>query len=471
MTPPPPTRTTGSHSWPSDGHRLNEEIMSTQRTCTRPTTVRAVAGTLAATVALAGLVACSGGGDQDGGVADGESTTIRYAFWGVPEEVEVQEQLKAAFEEQNPDITVELDHVSDAGAFASNMLTQIAGGNAPDVFYLGEATVASFAHRGVLADLMPYVERDGIDLEQYVDATVQPLVNENNEMYAFPKDNTAMMVYYNKRLFDEAGVEYPSSDWTWEDMRAAAEALTIRENGQIRQYGIDYGAGWTTYMPTAYSNGGSLFNEDFTASTYSDPATAEAIQMIADLWLKEPAVAPSPEAFADMGLNGTDLFLSGRLAMQLNGRWNAFFIRDLEDEWGVAPMPTIKEPKSASLFVTLAVPENSKNKDAAWEFVKFVVSEEGQRINSPTGLGLPVIEELLNDGSTWLLEDESPENADVYLESLTERAEPFPFHPQWSETIDEIAARELDAVWRGEATAAEAGERIDQQIGAVLGNG
>ncbi|MBO1752128.1 sugar ABC transporter substrate-binding protein [Actinotalea sp. BY-33] len=438
-----------------------------------PFTRRIAAGTVGAVLAVTVLAACSGGDDEPSGTGDGAAaggeTTIRYAFWGVPEEVEVQEQLKAAFEAEHPEITVELDHVSDAGAFGANMLTQIAGGNAPDVFYVGEALVSSFGQRGVLEDLMPYIERDGVDLEAYIDGTVQPLVTPENEMFAFPKDNTPMMVYYNKRLFDEAGVEYPSDDWTWEEMRTAAEQLTVREGNQVRQYGIDYGAGWTTYMPTVYSNGGTLFNEDRTASTYADPATAEAVQAIADLWLTEPAVAPSPDAFAEMGLNGTDLFLSGRLAMQLNGRWNAFFIRDLEDEWGVAPMPSLEEGKTTSLFVTLAVPENSQNKDAAWEFVKFVVSEEGQRINSPTGLGLPVLESLVEDGPSWLLEGESEDNAAVYLDSLTNRVEPLPFHPQWSETVDEIAVRELDAVWRGESTAAEAGERIDQQIEAVLG--
>lgn len=400
---------------------------------------------------------------------EGERVVIRYSFWGLPEEVLVQEQLEAAFEADHPNIDVQLDHVSIAGDFAANMLTQIAGGNPPDVFYLGEALVPSFANRGVLLDLTPFVERDGVDLSQYWEPTVDPVVDSEGHMWAFPKDNTPFMIYYNKRMFDEAGVAHPDVDWTWDEFVATAQQLTTDTDGDgdIDQWGIGADTWWAPYIATIYGNGGSVLNEDQSECLLTEPAATEAIQALANLLTGENAVSPSPEALTDMGVGTIDLFRSGQTAMFMAGRWGSFFIRELEDPWGAVPYPYISTPSNITLFVNLVIPATSAHPEEAWEFVKFVTSEQGQRINSPTGLGLPVLRDLTSDGESWMLEGEPEENVEAYVTAF-ERARSLPFHAQWAETIDEIAARELDAVWRGQITASEVAPSICAQIAPII---
>lgn len=398
-----------------------------------------------------------------------DRVTIRYSFWGLPEEVTVQEQLKAAFEAEHPNIEVQLDHVSSAGDFPANMLTQIAGGNPPDVFYLGEALVPSFASRGVLTDLTPFVERDGVDLSQYWQPTVSPVIDGDGHMWAFPKDNTPFMIYFNKRLFDEAEIPYPDVDWKWDDFVATAQKLTTDNNGDgtIDQWGIATDTWWAPYIATIYGNGGSVLNDARNTCMLTEPAATEAIQALADLMNGENPVSPSPAALTDMGVGTLDLFKSGRTAMFMAGRWGSFFIQDVEDPWGAAPYPYMKTPANLTLFVNLVIPTGSAHPEEAWEFVKFVTSEEGQRINSPTGLGLPVLRDLTSEGASWMLKDESEDNVKAYVTAF-ERAQSLPFHPQWAETIDEIAARELDPVWRGQSTAVDAAAKICEQITPII---
>jgi multiple sugar transport system substrate-binding protein len=359
---------------------------------------------VAAGIALSLLLAACGPDDEEELPAPDEDTDvaieeaeaageIRYSFWGLPEEVSVQEELKAAFEEQQAEITVDLDHVAEAGEFVSLMLTQIAGGNPPDVHYIGEARVPSFAERGAILDLMPYVERDGLDLDAFFDRVITPVMDDDGHLWAFAKDTTAFMWYYNKTLFDEAGVDHPTIDWTWDDMVAAAEALTqdTTGDGRIDQWGHALGTGWTTWVSAVLSNGGEVLNEERNECLLDQPAAYEAIQNMADLMHEDPIVAPSPEIITGMDVGTIDMFNGGQAAMFDAGRWGAFFAEGLDDayEWGVAPFPYMSEPRTSALFVTLAIPHNASNPDAAWEFIKFVLSEEGQRINAATGLGLP----------------------------------------------------------------------------------
>jgi multiple sugar transport system substrate-binding protein len=440
---------------------------------------RWAAGGVAAAMLLA---AC--GADDDGDdapateedasdVAVGEAAgEIRFSFWGLPEEVSVQEQLKEAFEEQQSDVTVDLHHVSEAGEFVSQMLTQIAGGNPPDVHYIGETRVPSFADRGAILDLMPYVERDDLDLDAFFDRVITPVMDDEGHLWAFAKDTTAFMFYYNKTLFDEAGVDHPSIDWTWDDMVAAAEALTqdTSGDGRIDQWGLGLGTGWPTWVSAVLSNGGQILNEERNQCLLDQPEAYEAIQRMADLMHEDPIVAPSPEIITGMDVGTIDMFNGGQAAMFDAGRWGAFFAEGLDDayEWGVAPFPYMSEPRTSALFVTLAIPHNASNPDAAWEFIKFVLSEEGQRINAATGLGLPVLEDLADDATSWLLEDEPEEHVEIYTESLAERAVDLPYHPQWDETIDEIAARELDTVWLGQRSAEDATAAICAEIDPII---
>jgi multiple sugar transport system substrate-binding protein len=392
--------------------------------------------------------------------SSGKKVEIRFAFWGVPEEKEVQEKLKNRFEELHPNITVKLEHIT--GDYYPPLLTQIAGGNAPDVFYIGEAMVSSLADKGVLMDLMPYAKKDNVDFNAYFEEILKPVGVDENKMWAFPKDTTPYMMYYNKDLFDKAGVEYPTEDWTWKEFEEKAKALTITENGKKTQYGFAQDLGWTAYMTAIYRNGGNILSEDHKSFALDDPKTMEALEWFKDLMYKDGGVSPSPEGLKSLGVGQQDLFNSQKAAMISGGRWISFFIKDVKAKWGVVPFPkNSDDAASPLLFVTLAAPKATKHPKEAWEFIKFVTSEEGQKINASTGLGMPVLKSVTESGE-WLQAGEPKEHIDIYTNQMNQ-ARNLPFHPQWGKTIDELAARELDKFFRNKATVEDTVKKIAEE--------
>ena len=147
------------------------------------------------------------------------SGEITFSFWGIPEEVAVQEAITEEFNKEYPNIKVNLDHVSGAADFNTTILTRISGGTAPDVFYMGEVMVPIYADKGVVEDLLPYAEQDSLDLSDYWDGVLSPAGYHDGHLWAFAKDCTPYMIYYNKDMFDEAGVAYPDSSWDFEKFK------------------------------------------------------------------------------------------------------------------------------------------------------------------------------------------------------------------------------------------------------------
>jgi multiple sugar transport system substrate-binding protein len=182
-------------------------------------------------------------------------------------------------------------------------------------------------------------------------------------------------------------------------------------------------------------------------------------------------VAPSPKTREDLGASTTDIFNSGRAAMLVQGRWGAFFIASAQDHvpWRAVTYPKMKpDGKTTYTFVALGIPESAKDPDAAWEFIKFVIGPEGQRINASTGLGMPVRPDVTEEGS-WLVAGESEDSIEVFSQGM-EQSKSLPFNPRWTEVIDDIAEKTLDPVWRGEMTAAEATKILCDKIDPILAN-
>lgn len=402
---------------------------------------------------------------SDTGSSTEEKVTIRFAFWGIPEEVAVQEEIEAAFEASHPNIDVVLEHVSDAGAFPAAVLTQIAGGNAPDVFYLGEAVVNSFAEKGVLMDQLPLAEASGYDFDDVWEGVKDPMGYNEGHMWAFPKDTTPYMMYYNKDLFDAAGVEYPTADWTWDDFVAKAKALTVKDGDEFLQYGFAPDTWWGPWITSIYKNGGRILTDDGKINM-NTPETIEALKWYSGLMSGPDAISPDAEALAGLGQSMTDLFNSEAAAMVSGGRWVSYFTELDTSKWGVVPFPNNGDTSSPLLFVALCMPSSGQHPEEAWEFIQFYVGQEGQRINSATGLGMPILKSVTEEG-TWLLEGESESNIDIFLEQFNNTAS-LPFHEYWQKTIDEIAQGQITDLFYGTITVEEAVQTIDEEANKVI---
>ena len=202
-----------------------------------------------------------------------------------------------------------------------------------------------------------------------------------------PKDVDTIALWYNKTLFDEAGLEYPTADWTWDDVTEAAKKLT-KDDGS--QYGLAMGNGSNQdgYYNMVYDNGGYIINDDKTQSGWDDPKTIEAMQTM-EGWIND-GVMPSLETMSE---NGTDvLFESGKVAMITQGSWMLAAYRD--NEYTAANCDCVELPKSAttgrraSIYNGLgwAASATTEHPDEAWQLIEYLGSKEAQEKQAELGV-------------------------------------------------------------------------------------
>jgi multiple sugar transport system substrate-binding protein len=175
------------------------------------------------------LAACGG---KTAAPASGEPVAITFSAWGAPEELAVWKQIVSDFEAANPGIKVNVE-VSDWDAYWDKLKTQLAANNPPDVFAMDAPLFLDYQTRGVLANLQPFIDKNPDMLKDVYPQTLEAYKTADG-YYGLPRDFQTIVLFYNKDMFDAAGVAYPTADWTWEDVRTAAKKLTLDTNGTIR---------------------------------------------------------------------------------------------------------------------------------------------------------------------------------------------------------------------------------------------
>ena len=208
-----------------------------------------------APVAPGAAPAAQTGGEQ----AAAGPTTITWAFWGSPEEAESHKIVAEAFMKENPDIKIELWN-QPWNDYFTKIQTLWASGDSktiPDVAFLWPTP--KYAAQGVLENLDPYIEKSGYDLKDYWPGLLES-ASYDGSVYGFPRDIEVNVLYYNKDLFDQAGVEYPTDTWTWDDLLAAAEKLTVKDaSGNVTQYALAAEGG--KYSKWLNQNGGAILDD------------------------------------------------------------------------------------------------------------------------------------------------------------------------------------------------------------------
>jgi multiple sugar transport system substrate-binding protein len=204
------------------------------------------------------------------------------------------------------------------------------------------------------------------------------------QQYLLPKDFSPLAVYYNKALFDQLGVPYPQSGWSWEQFLATAQALTRDTDGDGATdiWGVQLPAAWSTgFEYWVAAGGGSLVSPDGTSFVghLDSPQTTAALQFYADLYQRH-RVAPPPADMAAFGGGNKD-FAEGRAAMQLFGRWPQVDYRANEAiELGVVGVPTGAQRANILLWGGIGISALSKNQEAAWRFLRFYAGEPGAQV-------------------------------------------------------------------------------------------
>jgi multiple sugar transport system substrate-binding protein len=444
-------------------------------------------------VLTTGLAACgggSGGGDAttDGNGDSGEKVKITYSFWGTPEEAKTVQAVADKFNAEQGKIEVTVMDIPH-DTYVEKLNTMAAGQELPDCGIMSEAGTLQFAEQGLLADIS----------SMYEGAKSAPLESlafkSDGKTVAYSAANEVLILYYNKKMFDEAKVEYPpaSADnaWTWDQFVAAAKKLTKDKNGKtpndagfdaknIVQYGcMVENLTWQLEV-WALSNGGGFYSEDGSKVTINDPATVEAIQKVADLNLKDH-VAPLSTGLTDDGVQRS--LIAGTVAMTTNGTWNVgTSLNTARDEdgldYGVAVLPYMKNKVTITTGGPNVVFAQSEHQAEAMEWLKWYAQEDNNWDLISSGIWMPTLEEWYTDEALtkkWVENPNFPPYEE-YKTAVVDYARDYSKATSWyyvSNTNDfnDLLGSALGNVWTGSQTAKEAIDKnFDALVAAYEGN-
>lgn len=419
-------------------------------TTTRPRPLAATAAGLAAVLALG---ACTQG-SATVGVEDSDGrTTVRYMNFSANDGHQADlASIVTAFEATHPDITVQVETIPYADYF-TKLQTAVAGSTVSDAFELNYENFVSYARNGSLAELTT------VDPSLYTESLLDAF-HEDGAQYGLPASFSNVVLFYNTDLFEAAGVETPTSDWTWADEQAAAERLT------------DTAAGvWGDYQPVTFHEfykalaqaGGDFLDADGTATAFDSPEGSAAAT-----WLVGKSGVTMPTEADGAGTADVDsaLFRDGRLAMWHSGVWMFGPLADSEVRWDIAVEPGSTQKASAMFTNGVVVSASSKKQAAAQTWIEFLTSSEVMAtLRIDTGWELPpVADESMLAG---YLSQTPPENRQAVVDSLDAVVLPPVIESQ--QEMQDIVTEELGNAAAGRKTVEQALSDASSKVDALLG--
>lgn len=394
--------------------------------------------------------------------------TITWAMWGSPAEVATHQAVADAFMETHPDIKVEI-YSEPWSDYFTKMQTLWASGDSaaiPDVLFLWPTP--RYAAEGVLENLDPWIEKAGYDLADYWPALLESAMYDGS-VYGFPRDISVEALYYNKDIFDEAGVAYPDDTWTWDDLLAAAEKLTVVEgSGRVARYALGMEGG--KYQLWVGQNHGAILDDMRNPSkcTIDQPEAVEAIQFFADMMNNNYAMRSQ-----SLNQAGGDaaVFASGQVAMiiQNASRVSQFNEAGMNYDVAVVPIPEGGQRSASAGGAAWVMSSASDNKEAAWTFLSWLQSTDGgQYLYTASGEIFPALQSTARSDA-FLNAGVPPANRQAFLtEGENAKVGRFGYFPEWGEMSGSIIDPTLEQIWAGDASAEEVLPGLCEQINAFL---
>ncbi|WP_270567187.1 ABC transporter substrate-binding protein [Clostridium beijerinckii] len=343
---------------------------------------------LASMMAVTGLAGC---GSSNSAATSGQDTAkgssggdvhITYGIWDSNQEKGLR-KMADEFEGKNPGIKIDIQ-VTGWSDYWTMLEAAATGGSLPDTFWIHSNEIYRYASNGMLMDLTDKINKsDDVKLSNYPEGLVK-IYNLNNKQYAIPKDYDTIGLWYNKTMFDKAGISYPDETWNWDKLYEAAKKLTT---GDGKQYGflapLHNQEGYYNFV---YQNGGTIITDD-KVSGYDNPKTIEAMKY----YVRFVSEGLSPKIFDDAARAET--LQNGLCAMGFFGSWNlsGFAANDyMTKNFNVTVLPSANDGKRASIFNGLgnAISANTKHPEEAWKWVQYLSSKEGQTKQAELGVAI-----------------------------------------------------------------------------------
>jgi multiple sugar transport system substrate-binding protein len=389
------------------------------------------------------------------GVASAQdSATIRYfTFSAAPDHLEDLDTIIQAFQEENPGITVEVETAPFADYFTL-LQADVVSGDAPDVFELNYENFVTYAANGTLLDLSGLVSEDA----PFYPRALEAFQYEGQQM-ALPETFSTVLLFYNADLFDEAGVDYPTADWTWADAVEAGQAIRALGEDTWGLYSpVQF---WEFYKKAAQHGECAFFSEDMTESTINSPACVETLETMVSFM--EDDIMPTPAELS--GVSDSELFLSGNLGMLVTGIWMFDAFKDAEFNWDVQIEPMINQHAHHFFANGVAVSATTEQPDAAARWAEFLAaSETAANVRVESAWELPALDRP--EYFEAYLSLTPPENREAVFRALESPVTP-PVIERQNEMQDAVNAL-LTQVVDGEMTPQEALDQAKTELDALL---
>lgn len=415
-------------------------------------TVPVIAGIVALTLGACAQGSATKAADPVKAGGATATSTVRFMDFSANDGHEKDlDAIAKAFHAENPNITVQIETTPYADYF-TKLQTAVAGGTAGDAFELNYENFVTYAKNGSLADLQ------GVDPTKYKKSLLDAFTNSGKQ-YGLPESFSNVVLYYNKSLFDAAGVPVPTATWTWKDEQAAAQKLTNKAKGV-----------WGDYQPVTFyelykavaQSGGKFLSDDGKKALFNSPEGLAAAN-----WLvaKPGKTMPTEANGAGTPDFDTKLFKDGKLAMWHTGIWMFGALADSKFGWDIAVEPGNTTKASAMFTNGVVVNAASKNKEAAQKWIAFLTASDVMvKTRLATSWELPPVadETLLAS----YLDQKQPTNRKAVFESLNATVLPPVIERQ--QEMQDIVTKELSSAAAGRKPVAKALADAETAVNALL---
>jgi multiple sugar transport system substrate-binding protein len=404
------------------------------------------------------LTAC--GSDSDSGSGSSDSASLVMTVWGGETDKTTYQKRIDLLVKKYPELKVTLQLIPSE-TYEQKVQTMIAGGSGPDIMEVAE-NVNVYASKNQVLPLDDLAKSAGLDLQQRF-GSIGSLYSYKDKIYAIPDRSGAMILYYNKTMFDQKGIKPPTAEWTWDDALAAFKELTVPG----KQWGYAGAEWWAVWWAFVYQNGGKIIDDNGRPTANTDEVI-EALQWAGDLVTKH-GVVPTKKQYADFGaeVNGDAALAQGKLAVSTTGFWAISGLLKSDIEWAIAPFWRGKQQAVTAFGNGLAISRTAKNRDAAFKAIDFLTSPEAQQVIIDTGLDVPAnVEVQQSEGflkPAWMTK---PVDMGVFGQS-SEFVYRAPFIPEWNE-MQKAFENGLANFWLGKEDARTALGAVQKRLETIV---
>ena len=414
------------------------------------------------------LIGCRDDGGGAGGDGDAErNVELTFMGWEAsPLETAAVEAGIAIFEERNPGITVSYTPGLSGAEYNARLITMAASNTLPDIMFVASDNYRHFVDRGMLLDITEKFDAE-FPLDDFIESS-RNIMDIDGRIYGISSCTVSPIVYFNKDVFDAAGIPYPSSDpaeaWTIDEFRDLARELTTDDVFGV--YGMELH--WLAINAFLLSNGGERYNEDFTRSLMYSPQNMEVLQTIKDIRVVDGS-APTDMTLEAVGMNPSQMLQTGRVAMLVDGSWALQELSQTDLNFGMAPLPHFGIVQTTGQAHLHAISANTEHPEEAWKFLQFLAGMEYQGELVRQGLWMPNRISMYEPEQVELWYDESVHGDSIrYMLDYFKYAATDPSAIQRTAMASDIVMEELQMFFLDGADLATALQNIDRRIDEAI---